>query len=56
MGSAFSSPPMSFAVNGKQFVGIVSGMSEGSRVERLKNAPELKDQANANVLYVFALQ
>ena len=56
VGSAFSSPPMSFAVNGKQFVGIVSGMSDGSRAERLKGAPELKNQANATELYVFALQ
>jgi alcohol dehydrogenase (cytochrome c) len=54
VGSGFSAPPMTFEVNGKQFVAIVSGPSPGSR-GRLVNSPELKDQRNALVLYVFGL-
>jgi alcohol dehydrogenase (cytochrome c) len=54
LGSGFSAPPMTFEVNAKQFVAIVSGPSPGSR-SRLVNTPELKDQRNALVLYVFGL-
>jgi len=54
VGSGFSAPPMTFEVNGKQYVGIVSGPSPGSRGQ-LANTPELKDQRQALVLYVFGL-
>ena len=54
VGSGFSAPPMTFEVNGKQYVAIVSGPSPvGTR--RLVNTPELKEQRNATVLYVFGL-
>ena len=54
VGSGFTAPPMTFEVNGKQYVAIVSGPSPGAR-SRLVNTPELKDQRNALVLYVFGL-
>jgi alcohol dehydrogenase (cytochrome c) len=54
VGSGFSAPPMSFEVNGKQYVAIVSGPSPVAR-GRLVNTPELKEQRNALVLYVFGL-
>jgi alcohol dehydrogenase (cytochrome c) len=54
VGSGFSAPAMTFAVNGKQYVAIVSGPSPVSRA-RLVNTPELKEQRNALVLYVFGL-
>jgi alcohol dehydrogenase (cytochrome c) len=54
VGSGFSAPPMTFEVNGKQYIAIVSGPSPGSR-NLLVNAPELKEQRHALVLYVFAL-
>jgi len=54
VGSGFSAPPMTFAVNGKQYVAIVSGPSPVSR-GRLVNTPELRDQRHALVLYVFSL-
>ena len=54
VGSGFSAPPMTFEVNGKQYVAIVSGPSPVSR-GRLSNTPELKEQRNALVLYVFGL-
>jgi alcohol dehydrogenase (cytochrome c) len=54
VGSGFSAPPMTFEVNGKQYIGIVSGPSPVAR-GRLVNTPELKEQRNALVLYVFGL-
>jgi alcohol dehydrogenase (cytochrome c) len=54
VGSGFSAPPMSFEVNGKQYVAIVSGPSPVAR-RRLENTPELRDQRHALVLYVFGL-
>src|SRR5712672_3327957 len=43
VGSGFSAPPMTFAVNGKQYVAIVSGPSPVAK-GRLVNTPELRDQ------------
>ena len=54
VGSGFSAPPMTFEVNGKQYVAIVSGPSPVAK-GRLVNTPELKEQRNALVLYVFGL-
>jgi alcohol dehydrogenase (cytochrome c) len=54
-GSAFSAPPMTFEVNGKQYVAIASGTSPESGKRRRANAPELNEQRNATVLYVFGL-
>ena len=54
VGSGFSAPPMTFEVNGKQYVAIVSGPS-GAAKSKLMNTPELKDQRDATVLFVFAL-
>src|ERR1700736_5985862 len=54
VGSGFSAPPMTFEVNGKQYVAIVSGPSPAAKT-RLINTPELKEQRNAVVLYVFGL-
>src|SRR5216684_831693 len=54
VGSGFSAPPMTFEVSGKQYLAIASGLSAPARA-KLVNTPELKDQRNATVLYVFAL-
>ena len=54
VGSGFSAPPMTFEANGKQYVAIVSGPSPPAR-SRLVNTPELRDQRNALVLWVFGL-
>ena len=53
-GSGFCAPPMTFEVNGKQYLAITSGPSTPAKA-KLVNTPELKDQRNATVLYVFAL-
>jgi alcohol dehydrogenase (cytochrome c) len=54
LGSGFSAPPMTFEVNGKQYIAIASGPSPASRAKLLAT-PELKDQHSATVLYVFGL-
>ena len=54
VGSGFAAPPMSFEVNGKQYIAIASGPS-GPAKAKIRNSPELKDQREATVLYVFAL-
>ena len=54
LGSAFSAPPMTFEVNGKQYVAIASGLSRVAKA-RLVNTPELKEMRHATVLYVFGL-
>jgi alcohol dehydrogenase (cytochrome c) len=54
VGSGFHAPPMTFEVNGKQYVAIASGAGPSAK-SRLINTPELKEQRNATVLYVFGL-
>jgi alcohol dehydrogenase (cytochrome c) len=54
VGSGFSAPPMTFQVNGKQYIAIASGLGGGAKV-KLENTPEMRDQRNATVLYVFSL-
>jgi len=54
VGSGFSAPPMTFETGGKQYLAIVSGPSPSAK-SRLVNTPELKEQRNALVLYVFGL-
>jgi alcohol dehydrogenase (cytochrome c) len=55
IGSGFSAPPMTFEVNGMQYVAIASGPSPPAKRRGLANTPELKDQRHATVLYVFGL-
>jgi alcohol dehydrogenase (cytochrome c) len=54
VGSGFTAPPMTFEVNGKQYVAIASGPSAVAQ-RKLVNTPELKEMRNATVLYVFGL-
>ncbi len=54
VGTGFNAPPMTFEVNGKQYVAILSGLS---RIARSKHSliPELKEQRNQTMLFVFGL-
>jgi alcohol dehydrogenase (cytochrome c) len=54
VGAGFGAPPMTFEVNGKQYLAIASGPSATSRTKLLAT-PELNDQRSATVLYVFGL-
>ena len=54
VGSGIAAPPMSFEANGKQYVAIATGPS-GPAKAKIRNTPELSEQRNATVLYVFGL-
>jgi alcohol dehydrogenase (cytochrome c) len=54
VGAGFSAPPITFEVNGRQYIAIASGLGGGAKVH-LANTPEMRDQRNATVLYVFGL-
>src|SRR5579862_1244266 len=54
IGTGFSAPPMTFAVNGKQYIAIAAGPSNAART-KLINTPELKDERTATMLFVFSL-
>jgi alcohol dehydrogenase (cytochrome c) len=53
-GVGFMAPPMTFEVGGKQYVAILSGLS---RIAIGQNSftPELKEQRNQTMLFVFGL-
>ncbi len=54
VGTGFNAPPMTFEVDGKQYVAILSGLS---KIAMGKHAliPELKNQRNQTMLFVFGL-
>jgi alcohol dehydrogenase (cytochrome c) len=54
VGTGFNAPPMTFEVNGKQYVAIMSGLSPISK-RRLGFTPELREQRNQTMLFVFGL-
>jgi alcohol dehydrogenase (cytochrome c) len=54
VGTGFSAPPMTFEVNGRQYVAIASGLYTVGKLQ-IANTPELKEQRNATVLYVFGM-
>jgi alcohol dehydrogenase (cytochrome c) len=54
LGSAINTPPMTFAVNGKQYVAFVSDAGSQA-LKQLINTPEVNEQRNTLMLFVFAL-
>jgi alcohol dehydrogenase (cytochrome c) len=54
LGTGFVAPPMTYAVNGKQYIAIASGIGGVGR-SKLSKSPEMKYQSNATMLYVFGL-
>lgn len=53
-GTIISAPPMTYAVDGKQYVAILTGAIR-IPFARLGNSPEMADLQNSSMLYVFAL-
>ena len=53
VGSPIQAPPISYAVNGKQYVAVLVGARMWPFI--IQNAPELKNQTAASMLYVFSL-
>src|SRR5262245_34482275 len=54
MGTGFSAPPITFAVDGRQYIAIASGISNVGRA-KIARSPELRGMPNATMLYVFGL-
>ncbi len=53
-GSFSSAPPMTYAVDGKQYVAVLIGGNVQTR-DVLNKTPSLKDMQNTSMLYVFGL-
>jgi alcohol dehydrogenase (cytochrome c) len=62
VGTGFNAAPMTYAVNGKQYIAIASGVccvrpsgQISNALAGIKRTPDLRDQSNATVLYVFGM-
>jgi alcohol dehydrogenase (cytochrome c) len=56
LGTAVQGFPVSFSIDGKQYIAVTTGMGGGSpRQVPLTIAPEIHHPLNGNALYVFAL-
>ena len=53
-GSLSSAPPMTYSVNGKQYVAVLIGGAQQVR-DILNKSPELNDIQNTSMLFVFGL-
>jgi alcohol dehydrogenase (cytochrome c) len=54
VGTGFNAPPMTYAVDGKQYIAIASGLFRNAK-NKLSKAPEAKNQSNATMIFVFGL-
>jgi alcohol dehydrogenase (cytochrome c) len=54
MGAGFVAPPITYAVDGKQYIAIASGIGTVAKA-KLARSPEMKNQPNATMLFVFGL-
>ena len=54
LGTGFNAPPMTFEVNGKQYIAILSGLSPISK-RRHSHTPELREMRHQTMLFVFGL-
>jgi len=52
-GSGIMAPPVSYSVNGKQYIAVLVGSRQPVNI--MQNMPELKNTATASMLYVFSL-
>jgi alcohol dehydrogenase (cytochrome c) len=54
VGTGFNAPPMTYAVDGTQYIAIASGLFRNAR-NKLSRAPEMKHFSNATMIFVFGL-
>jgi alcohol dehydrogenase (cytochrome c) len=55
VGTGIDAPPMTYAVDGKQYIAIATGLTR-NQVGKLANSPETKGLAkNATMIFVFGL-
>jgi len=53
VGTGINAPPITYSVNGKQYVAVLVGARQPQNV--LQNLPELKNTTTASMLFVFSL-
>jgi alcohol dehydrogenase (cytochrome c) len=53
VGSGINAPPISYAVNGKQYIAVLVGSRQPPNV--MQHSPELKNSSTASMLFVFGL-
>jgi alcohol dehydrogenase (cytochrome c) len=53
IGTGINAPPISFAVNGKQYVAVLAGSKQSINI--IPFSPELKNTSTASMLFVFSL-
>jgi alcohol dehydrogenase (cytochrome c) len=53
VGTGINAPPVSFSINGKQYIAVLVGSLQKAAV--MANSPELKHTSTASMLYVFSL-
>ncbi len=54
VGVGINAPPMTFSVNGRQYIAVASGLWRNAR-GKLSRAPEMKNLANQTMVFVFGL-
>ena len=54
VGTGINAPPMTFAVGGKQYIAVLSGLSRNARNIN-SSTPELRELRNQTMLFVFTL-
>jgi alcohol dehydrogenase (cytochrome c) len=54
VGTGFNAPPMTYSVDGKQYVAIASGLFRNARGS-LSKSPEMRNLSNATMIFVFGL-
>ncbi len=54
VGVGINAPPMSFAIDGRQYIAIASGLWRNAK-GKLSRAPEMKNLANQTMVFVFGL-
>src|SRR5207248_8711575 len=54
VGTGINAHPITYAVDGKQYIAIASGLFRNAR-NRLNRLPDLKNLSNATMIFVFGL-
>jgi alcohol dehydrogenase (cytochrome c) len=54
VGTGFNAPPMTYAVDGKQYIAVASGLFRNAK-NKLSKSPEMKHLSNATMIFVFGL-
>jgi alcohol dehydrogenase (cytochrome c) len=54
VGTGFNAPPMTYAVDGKQYIAIASGLFRNAR-NKLARSPDMKNISNSTMIFVFGL-